>query len=248
LDRSEEDQIIVRGSAAPTDPTNLAWRAVQEARTAAGVDTPLALHIDKRIPAQAGLGGASADAAGALIAASRLLNVPFDEVRTIAPRLGSDVPFALVGGTAVVAGRGELVSPRPPAAGYAMAIVVPPAELATVDVYQMWDTLDGPTGPAITTQQLPPSLRDYAPLGNDLYPAAVALAPAVDDWRAELAERWGVAVAMTGSGSGLFGLFATRGEAEEALAAVPVGARFAEVAEPVDRGWEEITDDEAMRG
>jgi 4-diphosphocytidyl-2-C-methyl-D-erythritol kinase len=244
LDRGDEDEVVVLGLAAPADRSNLAWRAVAELRSGAGGDARLRLQIVKRIPAMAGLGGASADAAGALIAASRLLGVAFDEVRSIAPRLGSDVPFALVGGTAIVAGRGELISPRPPATGYAMAVVVPPVELATSAVYRMWDALDGPTSPAVAADRLPPSLREYTPLGNDLYPAAVALAPAIEEWRAELAASWGVPIAMTGSGAGLFGLFPTLTEAEDALTAIPVGARFAEAVEPVDRGWEEIIEAE----
>jgi 4-diphosphocytidyl-2C-methyl-D-erythritol kinase len=235
----ERDAVVATGLATPTDRSNLAWRAVEEVRSASGSEARLRLRIGKRIPAMAGLGGASADAAGALVAASRLLAVGFDDVRSIAPRLGSDVPFALVGGTAVVAGRGELISPRPAASGYALAIVVPPVDLATPDVYRKWDALDGPAGPAIAADRLPPSLRQYAPLANDLYPAAVAMAPAVDEWRVDLADRWGVPVAMTGSGSGLFGLFPTKGEAEDAVTAIPTGARFAEAVEPVDRGWEE---------
>ena len=245
---SDEDEIAVRGVAAPTDPTNLAWRAVQEMRTASGNGAALRLDIDKRIPMASGMGGASADAAGALIAASRLLGVPFEEVRGAAPRLGSDVPFALVGGTAIVAGKGELVSPRPHAGGYGLAIVVPPVELVTADVYRRWDVLDGPSGPVIPGHQLPPSLRVYAPLANDLYPAAVSVAPVVDEWRTELAARWGVSVAMTGSGAGLFGLFPTAAEAADAVTEVPPGARFAEAAAPVDRGWEDVgegADDDA---
>jgi len=236
----EDEIVVVGGLGAPTDPSNLAWRAVEEMRAVTGSPARLRLHIEKRIPAMAGLGGASADAAGALVAAQRLLAAGFDDVRSIAPALGSDVPFALVGGTAIVSGRGERVSPRPPAAGYALAIVVPPVELATPDVYRMWDALDGPEGPVIPAGRLPPSLREYAPLGNDLYPAAVAAAPALEEWRVDLADRWGVPVAMTGSGSGLFGLFPTRSEAEDAATAVPVGARFAEAVAPVDRGWEEV--------
>lgn len=240
VDRADEDTIVVRGVEAPADTSNLAWRAVAEARAVSALAFAVRVEVVKAIPTMAGLGGGSADAAGALVAASRLFSVPFDDVRTIAPRLGSDVPFALVGGTAVVAGRGELVAPLPAAAGFALAVVVPPAELATADVYRRWDDLDGPTGPELPARLLPPSLREHAPLRNDLYPAAVSLAPLLDEWRTELADRWGVAVGMTGSGAGLFGLFPTLDEAVAAVAEVPPGARFAEAAEPVDRGWEEI--------
>lgn len=239
LEASEEDEIVIAGGWAPHDESNLAWRALQRVREETDRLTPMRLSITKRIPAEAGLGGASADAAVALVAASRLLGATFDAVRTIGPDLGSDVPFALVGGTAIVAGRGELVSPRPSLHGFAFALVVPPAELSTADVYRAWDELDEPRGPEVKATRLPPPLRDYAPLRNDLYPAAVALAPAVEEWRAELAARWDVPVMMTGSGSCLFGMFPTLEEAAGAVDGVPAGVRFAEAASPVDQGWEE---------
>lgn len=240
LEPADEDEIVVTGGWAPRDESNLAWRAVAAVRSHAAVQRPLALTVDKRIPAEAGLGGASADAAAALLLASRIHRVAFDEVRTIAPQLGSDVPFCLVGGTAVVTGRGELVSPRPSAGGYAVALVVPPADLATATVYQKWDALDGPRGPEMRSDALPPALREYAPLVNDLYPAAVALAPIIAEWAGELTARWGVPVAMTGSGAALFGLFPTFDEAAEAADDIPPGARFAEACTPVDRGWEDV--------
>ncbi len=238
---ADEDEISIEGGWAPQDTSNLAWKAVEAVRDEAAETFPLRLRIDKRIPSQAGLGGASADAAAALIAASRALRVPHHVVRTLAPQLGSDVPFALVGGTAIVSGRGELVSPQSPSGGYALGLVVPPAELSTVEVYRIWDELGGPSGPEVRASSLPPSLRSYAPLRNDLYPAAVVAAPEVEDWRAELESRWGIPVLMTGSGSCLFGLFPSRDEAEAALESIPLGARFAETCTPVEMGWEEGT-------
>jgi 4-diphosphocytidyl-2C-methyl-D-erythritol kinase len=83
-------------------------------------------------------------------------------------------------------------------------------------------------------------LREYAPLANALYPAAVAVAPELDEWRAELNHRWGVPVVMTGSGAALFSYFPTRGEAEEAVAAAPKEAVAARAAEPVPRGHDVI--------
>lgn len=66
----------------------------------------------------------------------------------------------------------------------------------------------------------------------------MAIAPAVEDWRAELARSWGLPVAMTGSGAGLFSFFPTTDEAESALGDIPLGARAAQAVEPIPRGWE----------
>jgi 4-diphosphocytidyl-2C-methyl-D-erythritol kinase len=236
IEDAEEDSIVVPDGGAPEDETNLAWQAVAAARTLGRTNHPTRLVVSKRIPSPAGLGGGSADAAAALHLAARRFSVSFDNVRKLAVDLGSDVPFAFVGGTAIVTGRGELITPRADATGFAIAVVVPPIVLETFTVYRTWDDLGGPAGPAIGTGALPPVLREYAPLANDLYPAAVAVTPELDEWRNELAHRWGVPVVMTGSGAALFAYFPTRAEAEGAAAAAPSEATAARAAEPVPHG------------
>ena len=238
VEDAEEDSIEVPDGGAPEDETNLAWQAIVAARSIGRTDRPTRLVVSKQIPSPAGLGGGSADAAAALHLAARRFTVSFDDVRRLAVDLGSDVPFAFVGGTAIVTGRGEFVTPRSDATEFALAIVVPPIVLDTAAVYRAWDDLGGPEGPEIGAGALPPVLREYAPLANDLYPAAVAVTSEVDEWRAELAHRWGVPVVMTGSGAALFAYFPTRPEAEDAVAAAPSEATAVRAAEPVPRGHE----------
>jgi 4-diphosphocytidyl-2-C-methyl-D-erythritol kinase len=240
IEDADEDAMEVPEGGAPGNETNLAWRAVAAARSAGSGARPMRVVLTKRIPSPAGLGGGSADAAAALSLAARRFSASFDEVRRIAVDLGSDVPFAVVGGTAIVTGRGEFVSPQPDASGFALAIVVPPIRLDTASVYRTWDQLDGPRGLKVGADDLPPALRNYAPLANDLYPAAVTVAPAVDEWRAELASRWAVPVMMTGSGAALFAFFPTRSEAEDAVSIAPEEATAAKASEPINRGWEVV--------
>jgi len=239
---ADEDLLEVPGGGAPADETNLAWRAAAAARDLGRNPRPVRVVVAKDIPSPAGLGGGSADAAAALNLAARLFTVSFDDVRRLAVDLGSDVPFAVVGGTAIVTGRGEFVSPQPDASGFAVAIAVPPIDLKTAAVYRMWDSLANPKGQPLGASDLPPSLRDYAPLTNDLYPAAVAVDPMIDEWRAELSGRWGVPVAMTGSGAALFSYFPTRNEAEDAIGEAPTGVRAARASEPFSRGWEFVAE------
>jgi 4-diphosphocytidyl-2-C-methyl-D-erythritol kinase len=234
---AERDEVVVTGGHAPDDETNLAWRAADAVRRLAVAPAPMRVTVDKSVPDGAGLGGGSADAAASLILASRRFGVPFEDVRRLAVDLGADVPFALVGGSAIVGGIGELVEPEPDATGFALAIVVPDLSLDTPAVYAAWDDLDGPQGPVFPADALPPALRDLAPLANDLYPAAVSIAPEIDDWRAELESIWGVPVAMTGSGSALFAYFSTIDEAEDAVAAAPPAARAVRAASPIDHAW-----------
>ncbi|GMQ85391.1 MAG: 4-(cytidine 5'-diphospho)-2-C-methyl-D-erythritol kinase [Acidimicrobiia bacterium] len=237
---AEADAVVVSNDMAPADEDNLAWIAVDNVRRAAGSSQPMQVAVHKSIPDGAGLGGGSADAGAALILASRRFGVSFDEVRRLAVDLGADVPFALVGGTAVVTGIGEFVSPQPDAAGFALAVVVPPFRLETSLVFAAWDDLGGPEGPALPASALPPVLRDHAPVTNDLYPAAVAVVAALDDWRAELEGAWGIPVAMTGSGSALYGYFPSIGEAEDAVGEAPPEARAARAASPASFAWQLI--------
>jgi 4-diphosphocytidyl-2-C-methyl-D-erythritol kinase len=236
LEGAETDSFVVTGLPVPDDGSNLARRALEAVRASAPRRGPVALALDKRIPVAAGLGGGSADAAAALVLASARFGLPALERAALAPALGADVPFCLTGGTARVEGYGERLTPLPPPAGFWLAIVVPPFEVSTEAAYARWDALGGPEGPAVVGRDLPPSIRPYEPLANDLVPAARSLAPGLGDWAADLQRRWGRAVLMSGSGPTLFAFFPTASEAAEAAAVA--GARGARACAPVSQGWQ----------
>lgn len=225
IEEADDDVLTVEGAELPEGGDNLVWRALD----ALGLPRPaLRMVLVKRIPVAAGLGGGSSDAAGALAACGRLIGAPAEGIVAAAARTGADVPFFLTGGTAVMEGRGERIGPRPELGGFALAVVVPPFELATADVYRRWDELGEPAGPAPAAgRSLPPSLRLEDPLVNDLVPAAVSLVPALADWMRDLARSWGRPVMMSGSGPSLFGFFADEEEASAAAAEAPPGARAA---------------------
>ncbi len=224
VEEADEDVLVVEGAELPEGGDNLVWRALD----ALGLRRPaLRMVLVKRIAVAAGLGGGSSDAAGALAACGRLIGAPAEGIAAAAARTGADVPFFLTGGTAVMEGRGDRISARPALAGFALAVVVPPFELATADVYRSWDELGEPTGPTPAGRSLPPSLRLEDPLVNDLAPAAVALVPALADWMRDLERSWGRPVIMSGSGPSLFGFFADEEEASAAAAEAPAGARAA---------------------
>jgi len=236
LEAAEEDEFTVEpeGSVA-ADGSNLAWRAIAAVR--AGSRHPLSLHLAKGIPVAAGLGGGSADAAAALVAAGGIFGVGRDRLSDLAPDLGSDVPFCLVGGRLWFEGHGERLSRAEMSTDFALAVAVPPFELSTAAVYRRWDEMECPEGPAVTGRDLPPSLRDHGSLVNDLTAPAIDLHPELGDWRADLRGTWGRPVLMSGSGPSHFAFFADTEEAGEA-AGIVVGARAAFAAAPVDRGWD----------
>ena len=216
----EDERLVIVGDDLPDGEDNLVWRAV---RCLVGrPDRPrLDMHLEKHIPAAAGLGGGSADAAAALLGAARVYGRSDEEVRSCAPQVGADVAFLLDGGSVWMEGYGEILTEVEPLQGFCVAVAVPAAEIPTAAAYQRWDRLDGPVGPEVSGRDLPPILRPYGPLRNDLAPAAYSLEPELADWAVDLAERWERPVAMTGSGSAHFGYFADLDEATAACADVP---------------------------
>jgi 4-diphosphocytidyl-2-C-methyl-D-erythritol kinase len=174
------DGLSVAGPAArgvPTGTTNLITRALDAVGRRAHV------RLVKRIPIRAGLGGGSADAAAVLRwAGCRDLD--------LAARLGSDVPFCLVGGRARVRGKGELVEALPWAAmaGRTFTLLTPPFGVSTASVYRAWDDMGGP--------------RAEGP--NDLEPPALAVEPRLGKWRDRLAAATGQIPVLAGSGSTWF--------------------------------------------
>jgi 4-diphosphocytidyl-2-C-methyl-D-erythritol kinase len=237
IEEGEEDRLVVEGADLPTGGDNLIWKAVSALRTAAGMSGPcLDLHLRKALPVAAGLGGGSSDAAAALLGLARLAKASPVVAEAVAPTVGADVPFLLVGGCAWAEGHGELLERVDLRPDFALAVAVPPAQLSTGEVYRNWDRLEQPEGPSFSGRQLPPSLRPYGPLRNDLTPAAVGLHPELADWISDLSGRFGRPVAMTGSGPGLFAYFGDLDEATSALAALPASTRAAAAALPRGRG------------
>jgi len=192
------------------DDRHLALRAARALRRAAGVTAGAHLQVRKRIPVAAGLAGGSANAAAALVGCTALWGLTPDRERLLdlAAGLGSDVPFALVGGTALGTGRGERLDPLPPGRPTTWVLVTDGAGLATPAVYAETDRrragADVPApqvGPGVLGALRRGELDRFAgALGNDLEGAAVALRPhlsaVLDAGRAA-----GAAAAMV-SGSG----------------------------------------------
>ncbi|HET8605062.1 MAG TPA: 4-(cytidine 5'-diphospho)-2-C-methyl-D-erythritol kinase [Marmoricola sp.] len=168
----------------PVDADNIALRAARRLAAHHGVDECAALSIGKGIPVAGGMAGGSADAAAALVALDRLwdLGTSDEELLAIAAELGSDVPFALLGGTALGTGRGELVEPVPDHGSWWWVVVPSSRGLSTPAVYREFDRL-GLGGVLPVPQALLDALAsgDRAALAdalaNDLEAAAVSLRP-----------------------------------------------------------------------
>lgn len=215
VEEGDEDVLEVEGAELPEGGENLVWKAVEALRLE--TRPRLYVHLEKRIPVAAGLAGGSADAAATLRAVSDMLGVDRTPPESVAAGVGADVPFLLVGGTAWMEGYGEKLDRLDPLEGFAVGLAVPPFELSTADVYRRWDELDGPVGEELAAPLLPPPLRGYGEVRNDLTPAALDLLPDLGDWMEDLEQRWSRPVFMSGSGPACFAYFVDHDEAEAAV-------------------------------
>lgn len=205
------------------DEENIVWRAVEvfDERTGALGSGGIEIFINKRIPVGAGLAGGSADAAATLVALSYIYELDLDarELLTMASFVGSDVPFCVFGGTAVVSGRGEKVEKLEPLPSYHVVLATTGVESSTPEVYRRFDSLDPAElpDPQITSQRLERLIEGIkiqeldiicANLHNSLEAAALE-GDKVSKYK-ELAKEAGAAGAlMTGSGPAVFALAAS---------------------------------------
>ena len=175
----------------PTDDTNLAMRAARLLASEAGIDEPVHIIIDKDIPVSGGMAGGSADAAAALMACDALWDGGSSKatLEDLAAELGSDVPFALTGGTAIGSGRGDHLAPVLGRGHYHWVLALSDVGLSTPKVYAECDRLRAKARvpkPA-TSASMMTALRsgDAASLGralcNDLQPAALSLQPRLEE-------------------------------------------------------------------
>jgi 4-diphosphocytidyl-2-C-methyl-D-erythritol kinase len=175
----------------PADGTNLAMRAARLLARETGIDVPVHLTIDKDIPVAAGMAGGSADAAGALLACDALWGVWSSKaaLENLAAELGSDVPFALLGGTAIGSGRGDQLAPVLGRGRYTWVFALSDAGLSTPAVYAECDRLRSSARvpePAPSESMMTALRSGDAPwlgraLSNDLQPAALSLQPQLAD-------------------------------------------------------------------
>jgi 4-diphosphocytidyl-2-C-methyl-D-erythritol kinase len=221
--RAERTALTVTGedaAAVPADDTNLAWRAAAALAAAAGIsdrDAGVSIDIRKRIPVAAGMAGGSADAAATLVACNELwaAGLSADELSQLGAELGSDVPFALAGGTVVGRGRGEDLTRALAAGSYHWALAFASGGLSTAQVYATCDRLraaraesgEQPAVPEpVLSRDLMAALRSGDPIAvgplltNDLQPAALSLQPELRRTLAAGREYGALGAIVSGSG------------------------------------------------
>jgi len=220
----------------PADERNLAWRAAELMAEHVGRAPDVAISIEKSIPVAGGMAGGSADAAAVLVAMNALweLGVPRRDLHALAAQLGSDVPFALHGGTALGTGRGEELATVLARSTFHWVLAFADGGLSTPAVFAEIDRLRETAGAG---RNQPPRLEDPEPvlaalasgdpaelaplLGNDLQPAALSLSPGLRRTLRAGTDAGALAGIVSGSGPTCAFLCAS------AAAAIDIGAQLA---------------------
>ena len=217
-DKLEMIDMVNAGFPVTIDSNNLVIKAQRLLEEHCGRQLPCHIRLIKNIPAGGGLGGGSADAAATLLGLNALyeLQLSNDELMQLGAKLGADVCFGLVRGTAWGQGRGEKLTPMSTALRlYSVILVVPARGLSTPKVYAKWDKLpDEERHPAYnrTKKFLELSRKKAAPesyincLSNDLEVAAFKLYPELAQIKQQLLDNGCLAAIMCGSGSTVMGV------------------------------------------
>jgi 4-diphosphocytidyl-2-C-methyl-D-erythritol kinase len=232
------EQGVVRPGAAlvvrcddPTVPDgemNLAYKAAALVCQEAGLQARICMHLHKRIPAGAGLGGGSSNAATVLKSLNALLALGWTEARLceLGARLGADVPFFIPCCPAHIGGIGDIVTTVPPLPARSVVLVVPPFSVSTPWAYRRFDELLPAEPASVRPWRLPPGQwppREW--LINDLERAVLPAYPPIATLKDDLLRLGAEGVLMSGSGSSVFGIFRHRTVAEHAVTALQAHGR-----------------------
>ena len=214
FEESDELSLTCNDPNVPVDPSNLVLRAAGALRTKYSTISGAKIHLEKRIPSPGGLGGASSNAAVALIGLSALweLDAGIRELEKLSSHIGSDVPFFLHGGTALGTGRGEVIEPIEDRVEASMLIVTPDVRVPTSDAFGFV------SAPNLTSDASNRILRvcrsnaesvdlPRASLKNDLEPIVLERFPEIARVKQKLTELGAIHVMLSGSGSSVYAVF-----------------------------------------
>lgn len=206
----------------PTDERNLCYRVFQLFAEKYGVGEGVDIELRKNIPVGSGLGGGSSNAATCIKAFSQMfhLGLSLPEMIRLAAQVGSDVPFFIVGKTALVKGRGEVVVPIRFLSDYHTLLVLPKVQLSTAEIYKKFEMNLTKYKRHVKFEAVISGVRNLGDLSrnfyNDLEQVARAVCPELAGIRERLIASGAAYVSLSGSGSAMYGLYQSKSDLEAA--------------------------------
>lgn len=240
-------EIVCDDPLVPCDETNLAHKAASQFRELGGTKLGARIEIEKRIPVAAGLGGGSSNAAVVLLGLSRLWNFQPEErdLVGIAARLGSDVPFFLIGGTALGVGRGEEVYSIEQVECECLLLVNPGFAVSTAEAYGRLSRLTSQRSAAMMpfTFFAAKGIRELSlAVTNDLEEVVLAAHPEIAEVKHRLLSLGARHAQMSGSGATVFGVFENMEMSRRAQSEMRAAGYWSEPARAISRReyWETL--------
>lgn len=219
------------GENIPNDERNLAWRAAIEFQKFCGKDLGVAISLTKKIPSAAGLAGGSADAAAVIRGMNRLyeLSLTEKELCEIGGRVGSDVPFCIIGGTCLAEGRGEVLTRLTPIKKFSVILAKPEGEISTAWAYKTYDEnpaqVHSPTREIILQLERENYDAAFKKFFNVLEGVAIKKIPAINEIKNGFIAAGAKVALMSGSGATVFAL-TDEAHAEQVAAGVDAAQIF----------------------
>ena len=240
VELSEAGTISVFSDGSPDGPENLAWKAAEAFFRAAKRSGGARIRLTKRIPAQAGMAGGSADAAAVLIGLNALYDARLspEALRDAGLSVGADVPYCLIGGTARVRGIGEIVEPMPPFLSGYLVVAKPAIGISTAEAFRRFDQAENLRHPDIAAllSVMEKGQLDALSLFMENVLEQSEQNETVETLRQELLKNGALAARMTGSGSAVFGLFSEKEAASRCAVALAGENRQIFVTKPYPKG------------
>lgn len=224
----------------PSDERNLAWKAAKLYCDALGKDPQgITIRIGKRIPSGAGMGGGSADAAAVLRALNRYYGDPMtmEELARLSARIGSDIPFCVIGGTRMCEGRGEIMRPLPDCPRCIILGCKPEFSVSTPELFRKIDSVEILAHPDNDAMEHAIQAGDIQAVAQQIYnvfdPVVSAMRPEIGHIKGICNAHGALASQMTGSGSVVFAVMPDAASAEKAMAELKETYSQVFIAEPV---------------
>ncbi len=220
LIKTEQEGIALSMSdpALPCDERNTAYRAAQVFFEYIGMTPRVEIYVEKRIPQQAGLGGGSSDAAGVLVGLNALFEagLSLETLCRLGERVGADVPFCIVGGTAMVTGIGEIIEPLSPLAPCHIVVAKPAVGVSTAAAYKAVDSVKTVRADqaAMTAAIENGDLVSVGTLLSNAFEQALAI-PEVEAVLEKMRVFSPLGCRMSGSGSAVYALFSDASSAKD---------------------------------